>query len=61
MKRLLFLLVALSAVGLIFLYYQSMIKPRMVHFYCQKQFTLDHDIASCVDSHRDTLFFWANK
>jgi hypothetical protein len=38
-----------------------MIKPRMVHFYCQKQFTLDHDIASCVDSHRDTLFFWANK
>ena len=61
MKRLLFLFIAIGAVGLMFLYYQSMIKPRMIDFYCQKHFTLDHDIASCVDSHKDKLFFWTNK
>jgi cell division septal protein FtsQ len=61
MKKFLFLLMALGAVGLIFLYYQSMIKPKMIHYYCQKHFTLDPDIISCLDLHKDTLFFWTNK
>ncbi len=61
MKRFLFLLMAIGAIGLMFLYYQSMIKPRMISFYCQKHFSSDHDILSCLDLHKDTLFFWTGK
>ena len=52
MKRLLYLLVALGVAGLLFLYYQSILKPQMIRWDCQRQFSSDIAVNICVEAHK---------
>jgi hypothetical protein len=57
MRELLLLLVAFGVVGLGFLYYQSIYKPQMIRWNCEKEYNSDIAVNICVEAHKIHIKF----
>jgi hypothetical protein len=52
-----FLFIALCAAGLGFLFYQTQIKPQMIRWNCQRQFSSEIAVDACVEAHKISIHF----
>jgi hypothetical protein len=57
MKGLLLLLAAIGVAGLAFLFYQSILRPEMVRWDCQRQYSTAFAVNTCVEMHKIKIHF----